>query len=75
MRTCSYSTSRSTYTTSAAEVMHNRLNVDLFFFPLFSLVLLRQIPVCLDKILSAVILVRVAIYSYQHLAHALASVL
>lgn len=36
---------------------------------------LRQIPICLAKILSAVILVQVAIYSYQHLAHALASVL
>lgn len=33
MRACSYSTSRSTYTTSsAAEVMYNRLNAESFFF-------------------------------------------
>lgn len=74
MRTCSYSTSQSTYTTSAAEVMYNRLNVD-FYFSIFAMASLRQIPICLAKILSAVILVQVAIYSYQHLAHALASVL
>lgn len=47
----------------------------LFFPPIFALILLRQNTICLDKILSAVILIRVAIYSYQHLAHALASVL
>lgn len=33
MRACSYSTSQSTYTTSsAAEIMHNRLNAESFFF-------------------------------------------
>lgn len=58
MRTCSYSTSQSTYTTSAAEVMHDRLNVEYVFFLFsFALALLRQIPICLAKILSAVILV------------------
>lgn len=85
MRTYSFLfTSQSTYTTSAAEIMHHRLKVEFgvgFFFPflnfffIFALLLLRQIPICLGKILSAVTLLWVAIYSYQHLAHTLASVL
>lgn len=62
MRTCSFLfTSRSTYTTScAAEVMHHRLKVEFgvvfFFYFIFALILLRQIPICLDKVLSAVTL-------------------
>lgn len=65
MRTYSFLfTSRSTYTTSAAEVMHHRLKVEfgVGFFPffknffIFALFLLRQIPICLGKILSAVTL-------------------